>query len=75
MGNCILDPHLGWIWVSSEPWGWMPYHFGSWLLSPNLGWVWVPGGPAGLKQWEPSRVNWVQRRQSSGLGGEEPERS
>jgi hypothetical protein len=58
-GKWILDSHLGWIWVSSEPWGWMPYHFGSWLLSPNLGWVWVPGGPAGLRHWEPSRVNWV----------------
>jgi Family of unknown function (DUF6600)/FecR protein len=58
-GKFILDPILGWIWVSSEPWGWMPYHFGSWLLSPTLGWVWVPGGPLGLKQWEPSRVNWV----------------
>jgi FecR protein len=58
-GKFILDPMLGWIWVSSEPWGWMPYHFGSWLLSPDLGWVWVPGGPAGLKQWEPSRVDWV----------------
>ena len=58
-GKFIFNPILGWIWVSSEPWGWMPYHFGSWLLAPNLGWVWVPGGPAGLKQWEPSRVNWV----------------
>ena len=58
-GKFVLDPILGWIWVSSEPWGWMPYHFGSWLLSPNLGWVWVPGGPGGLQQWEPSRVNWV----------------
>ena len=37
----------------------MPFHFGSWLLSPTLGWVWVPGGPAGLRQWEPARVNWV----------------
>jgi hypothetical protein len=58
-GKWILNSSLGWIWVSSEPWGWTPYHFGSWLLSPNLGWVWVPGGPIGLRQWEPSRVNWV----------------
>jgi hypothetical protein len=58
-GKWILDARLGWIWVSSEPWGWMPYHFGSWLLSPTLGWVWVPGGPAGLRRWEPARVNWL----------------
>jgi FecR protein len=58
-GNWNLDPRLGWIWVSNEPWGWMPYHFGAWLLSPTLGWVWVPGGAAGLRHWEPARVNWV----------------
>lgn len=59
-GTWRLDPLLGWIWVSSEPWGWMPYHFGTWLLSPVLGWVWVPGGAAGLSQWQPARVNWVR---------------
>jgi hypothetical protein len=59
-GQWILDPRLGWIWVSSEPWGWMPYHFGTWLLSPTLGWVWVPGGPSGLRHWQAARVNWVR---------------
>ena len=59
-GSWSLDPRLGWVWISGEPWGWMPYHFGSWLLSPTTGWVWVPGGPAGLRQWQPARVNWVQ---------------
>jgi hypothetical protein len=59
-GKWILDPRLGWMWVSSEPWGWVPYHFGSWLLSPTLGWVWVPGGPASLSQWQPALVNWVR---------------
>ena len=59
-GQWILDPRLGWIWVSNEAWGWMPYHFGSWLLSPTLGWVWVPGGPGGMRHWEAACVNWVQ---------------
>jgi hypothetical protein len=59
-GRWTVDPRLGWIWVSSEPWGWMPYHFGSWLLSPALGWVWVPGDSAGLRNWEGARVNWVR---------------
>jgi hypothetical protein len=58
-GVWAKDARLGWIWVSHEAWGWMPYHFGSWTLSPVLGWVWVPGGPAGLQQWEPACVNWV----------------
>jgi hypothetical protein len=59
-GNWTRDPRLGWIWVSSEPWGWMPYHFGSWLLSPALGWVWVPGDAAGLRNWQGACVNWVR---------------
>jgi hypothetical protein len=59
-GIWILDARLGWIWVSNEPWGWMPYHFGTWQLSPTLGCVWIPGGPAGLRRWEPARVNWVR---------------
>jgi hypothetical protein len=59
-GIWILNPRLGWVWVSNEPWGWMPYHFGTWQLSPTLGWVWIPGGPAGLRHWEPARVNWVR---------------
>jgi hypothetical protein len=59
-GQWILDPRLGWIWVSSEPWGWMPYHFGSWLLSPTLGWIWIPGSPSGLRHWQAARVNWVR---------------
>jgi len=58
-GVWVKDARLGWVWVSNEAWGWMPYHFGSWMLSPVLGWVWVPGGPAGLQQWEPACVNWV----------------
>jgi hypothetical protein len=71
-GKFILDPILGWIWVSSEPWGWMPYHFGSWLLSPNLGWVWVPGGPGGLQQWQASRVNWVSSGNQVGWVAKSP---
>src|SRR5712671_4745821 len=38
---------------------WTPYFNGRWVLTSNLGWIWVPGGPAGLRHWEPSRVNWV----------------
>jgi hypothetical protein len=58
-GKWVLDPRLGWIWVSNEAWGWTPYHFGTWLLAPTLGWVWVPGGAAGMRHWDPARVNWV----------------
>ena len=35
---------LGWTWISFEPWGWAPYHFGSWAYTPSCGgWMWLPG--------------------------------
>jgi hypothetical protein len=35
---------LGWTWISFEPWGWAPYHFGSWAYAPSCGgWMWMPG--------------------------------
>ncbi|MFI5181110.1 MAG: DUF6600 domain-containing protein [Thermoanaerobaculia bacterium] len=32
----------GLTWVSYEPWGWLPYHFGSWCWDSLAGWVWIP---------------------------------
>ncbi len=35
---------LGWTWISFEPWGWAPYHFGNWAYSAGCGgWSWFPG--------------------------------
>ena len=34
----------GYSWVSPYPWGWTPYHFGSWSYCPGAGWGWQPGG-------------------------------
>ena len=33
----------GYFWVSSEPWGWAPYHYGRWAWSGPAGWCWIPG--------------------------------
>lgn len=33
----------GWTWVSYEPWGWLPYHYGRWSWVNTAGWVWIPG--------------------------------
>jgi len=33
----------GWTWVSYEPWGWLPYHYGRWSWVTGPGWVWIPG--------------------------------
>ncbi len=33
----------GYFWVSYEPWGWAPYHYGNWQWIGHRGWCWVPG--------------------------------
>jgi hypothetical protein len=36
--------NAGYSWVSPYPWGWTPYHSGSWSMCPGMGWGWQPGG-------------------------------
>ncbi len=43
----------GWVFETSEPWGWATYHFGNWMPTEDYGWVWVPGST-----WYPSTVAW-----------------
>ena len=33
----------GYFWVSYEPWGWAPYHYGNWQWVVGNGWCWIPG--------------------------------
>jgi hypothetical protein len=33
----------GYFWVSHEPWGWAPYHYGRWTWLSGYGWCWSPG--------------------------------
>jgi hypothetical protein len=35
-------PALGWVFVSSSPWGWAPCHYGAWNFVSGPGWVWFP---------------------------------
>ncbi|HEX4438932.1 MAG TPA: DUF6600 domain-containing protein [Thermoanaerobaculia bacterium] len=44
----------GWTWASSDSWGDIAYHYGTWVWSPPYGWVWVPG-----TVWAPSWVTWA----------------
>jgi len=44
----------GWTWASSDPWGDIAYHYGTWVWSPPYGWVWVPG-----TVWAPAWVTWA----------------
>jgi hypothetical protein len=43
----------GWLWMSSESWGWATYHYGRWVNSKKYGWIWIPG-----KVWAPAWVQW-----------------
>ncbi len=43
----------GWYWVSSEPYGWVTYHYGRWYLDDSYGWVWIPD-----TVWGPAWVEW-----------------
>jgi hypothetical protein len=42
-GIWALYPGSGYSWVSPYPWGWAPFHYGSWLQC-GAGWGWQPGG-------------------------------
>jgi hypothetical protein len=33
----------GMTWISTEPWGYVTYHFGRWGWGAGLGWYWIPG--------------------------------
>ena len=38
-------PNAGYSWVSPYPWGWTPFHYGSWqYCATGGGWGWRPGG-------------------------------
>ena len=56
MGNGSSWAALGWNWVGGEPWGWLPYHFGSWVNAPGMGWAWLP---VGATSWMPATASWV----------------
>ncbi len=42
-GLWSYNPGLGYMWVSSYPWGWGPYRYGMWNYVPAYGWMWMPG--------------------------------
>lgn len=44
----------GWTWASLDPWGDLPFHYGTWAWEEPWGWVWVPG-----TVWAPAWVTWA----------------
>ena len=53
-------PNAGYSWVSPYPWGWTPFHYGSWQQCGANGWGWQPGG-----QW--TGLQNLNRRSGSNL--------
>jgi hypothetical protein len=53
----------GLYWVTGDPWGPIPYHYGSWSLDPYYGWIWYPGyafSPAHVVwYWGPHFTAWI----------------
>ncbi|MDI6852279.1 MAG: hypothetical protein QME75_01575 [Deltaproteobacteria bacterium] len=43
----------GWVFETTEPWGWATYHYGNWMPTEDYGWVWAPGST-----WYPSTAAW-----------------
>jgi len=50
-----VDTDYGWMWVSEDPWGGIPYHYGRWAYDSYYGWVWVPDDD---EVWAPAWVAW-----------------
>ena len=46
------------VWISYEPWGWAPYHYGRWTSVIGMGWCWVPPSIDDV-YWGPGYVGWV----------------
>ncbi|MEM9292298.1 MAG: DUF6600 domain-containing protein [Acidobacteriota bacterium] len=51
-GRWVYTP-AGLHWVSSEPWGYLTSHYGSWQQVHGQGWLWYPG-----RRWAPAHVHW-----------------
>ncbi len=53
-GRWVYVNPFGWTWVDNAPWGWAPYHYGTWT-DLSSGWAWVPG--PSYQPWCPAVVN------------------
>ena len=60
-GAGYWSPGFGYTWGSGDPWGWMPYRYGSWAFLPAYGWVWQPGTTWVAWRTIPTVVNTPQR--------------
>ena len=59
--------YYGWTWVSYDPWGWAPYHYGRWFRA-SYGWGWVPGPIYGRYGYRPALVGFFGYGGGVGIG-------
>lgn len=71
-GQWVWTPYFGWSWVSSEPWGWAPFHYGRWFWRTGMGWAWWPGGFGAPAIWAPAYVSFFVGGPAWGVGFTRP---
>jgi len=59
-----MDYPFGLTWVSNEPWGYAPYHYGRWAYASNE-WFWVPEPVRTYPTYSPALVDFIPVSQSS----------
>ncbi len=57
-GQWVWSEPYGWTWVSVEPWGFAPYHYGRWAFVSSA-WYWVPGPVVARPIYAPALVAFV----------------
>jgi hypothetical protein len=46
------------VWLSYDPWGYAPHHYGRWHFATTHGWVWLPPAATAV-HWGPGYVGWA----------------
>src|SRR5258706_560020 len=63
-GYWTTDYPYGLTWVSSEPWGYAPYHYGRWTYASNS-WFWIPEPTRSYPTYSPALVAFLPLGDSS----------
>ncbi|MDH4392296.1 MAG: hypothetical protein QE285_12860 [Aquabacterium sp.] len=64
----------GWTWIDAAPWGFAPFHYGSWLRYDGR-WAWSPGPRGPRVRYAPAQHDWIGRPQvgiTVQIGGQRP---
>lgn len=48
----------GWTWIDAAPWGFAPFHYGSWLRYDGR-WAWSPGPRGPRVRYAPAQHAWI----------------